>query len=276
MRHRYLLLGTLEVVGDDAAAAPDTPKVSAVLALLLLRANHVVTTSAISEELWGERVPKSASTTVQTYVYLLRRYFRSLGIPDEHSPLHTDGSGYVLRVGDDEMDVSAFEREARRGRLLADEGRWAEALDALTGAVSLWRGPALANVPAGPAVQAAVAHLDAALMRVRELQVQAQFMLGRSRDVIGELTLLAELHPLNEWVHERLVEALSRAGRRADALRALHRLRTNLGEQLGSVPSPSLHRLELDVLDARIPVSGFDGPSPSASAFDDRLSRSAS
>ena len=258
MAHRYLLLGTLEVNGDLGAVAPETPKTAAVLALLLCSANQVVSTSAIIEELWGSSAPKSATTTVQTYVYLLRKFFRAQRFTDASSPLQTHPSGYVLRAADDEMDVTSFERLTRRGRQLIDAGRPAEALEPLADALALWRGPALVSVPPSPTIQARVAHLDEAMMRARELQIQANFMLGCHREMISELALLAKLHPLNEWIHEKLIEALSRAGRRADALRTFQHLRRNLAEQLGINPSPNLHRLELDVLDARIPLQGLD------------------
>jgi DNA-binding SARP family transcriptional activator len=258
MAYRYLLLGPLEVGGDREPAAPETPKLASVLAHLVCRANQVVTTSAIIDDLWGASAPKSASATVQTYVYLLRKFFRAQGFEESASPLCTHPSGYVLRVDPNDMDTTAFDRLMRAGRSLIEAGRPTEALVSIREALSLWRGPALVNVPSSPVVQARVAHLDEALMRTRELQIQANFMLGRYREMIGELARLATLHPLNEWIYERLIEALSRAGRRADALRAFQRLRSNLAEQLGVRPSPSLHRLELDVLNARIPLQGFE------------------
>ena len=257
--HRYRLLGALEVDGRKGPVAPPTPKVAALLALLLCRTREMVSVSAIADELWGASAPRSATQTVQTYVYHLRKLLRSQGAADEAPPLATYPAGYALRVDVDELDSTSFARLVRRGQRCLEAGRPADALLPLKAAEALWRGPALANVPPSPTVQACIAYLDDALMRARELRIQAKFLLGAYRETIGDLVVLARLQPRNEWVHARLIEALSRAGRRADALRAYDQFRRRLAE-LGIDPSPPLRRLHLDVLDARLPLEGLDGP----------------
>lgn len=253
--YRYRMLGSLEVCGPQGCGSPETPKTAAVLALLLCRANHVVTSSAIAEEIWAHRAPRSASTTTQTYVYLLRKLLRHAGLGDDESgPLETHRTGYLLRVDEDALDAADFEHHVRRGRKLLEHGRAREAQQVLEHGMALWRGPALVDVPPGAAIQAHVAHLEEMRTEAQRHLIQAQFMLGRWRETIAELIVWARLHPLDEWVHHRLIEALSRAGRRADALRTFQRLRSNLSQQLGINPSPALHRLELDVLNGRVPM----------------------
>lgn len=253
--NRYRMLGALEVSGPRDSGAPDTPKTAAVLALLLCRANDVVPSSAIIEEIWAHNAPRSASTTTQTYVYLLRKLLRHAGLGgDESGPLETHGTGYLLRVEDGDLDATDFERHVQRGRGLVTQGRPREALQVLEHAMELWRGPALVDVPSGVAIQAHVAHLEEMRTQAQRLLIQAQFMLGRWRETIAELMGWARLRPLDEWVHHQLIEALSRAGRRADALRTFQRLRSNLSQQLGIPPSPALRRLELDVLNGSMPM----------------------
>ena len=77
---RFSILGPLEVVHDDRAFTPTAPRVRAVLGLLLLRANRLVSRDAILGWLWGEAPPRSAITTTQTYIYQLRRAFERAGI----------------------------------------------------------------------------------------------------------------------------------------------------------------------------------------------------
>jgi DNA-binding response OmpR family regulator len=45
------------------------------LALFVLNAGDVVSSSRLADELWSGSPPKSASTTLQTFVYQLRRRY---------------------------------------------------------------------------------------------------------------------------------------------------------------------------------------------------------
>jgi len=78
----FRILGPLEATHSGQPLTPTPPKIRSVLALLLLRANRIVSVESLIEELWGPEPPRSAVTTVQTYIYHLRRLF---GVqPDEH------------------------------------------------------------------------------------------------------------------------------------------------------------------------------------------------
>src|SRR4051794_10188965 len=70
----FKVLGQLEVIGSAGNdLTPSAPRVKSVLALLALDANRVVSTDALAEELWDDKPPRSAATTLQTYVYQIRR-----------------------------------------------------------------------------------------------------------------------------------------------------------------------------------------------------------
>jgi len=66
------VLGALAVRENGVSITPTAPKPRQVLALLALHADRVVPVTAIVKELWGDRPPRSARTTVQTYVLHLR------------------------------------------------------------------------------------------------------------------------------------------------------------------------------------------------------------
>ncbi|WP_037662490.1 winged helix-turn-helix domain-containing protein, partial [Streptomyces aurantiacus] len=66
------VLGALAVRENGISITPSAPKPRQVLALLALNADRVVPVSALSEELWGASPPRSARTTLQTYVLQLR------------------------------------------------------------------------------------------------------------------------------------------------------------------------------------------------------------
>ena len=68
---QFRILGSLEVADGDAAISLDAPKQRALLGVLLLYPNEVVSTERLIDELWGER-PPAAVKVVQTYVSQLR------------------------------------------------------------------------------------------------------------------------------------------------------------------------------------------------------------
>lgn len=243
----FRVLGPLEVVDGEEICTPTPPKVRRVLALLLLRANQVVPMEALIEELWAECPPVSAVATAQTYIYQLRKALdpRMSG----QQWLVTKPPGYLMRVANSQLDAYRFETLSRQGRLLLDEGRPADAAHLLRQALDLWNGPSLINVATGRLLESHVVHLDEQYARTLELRIHADALLGRHRELVGELRSLVATHPLNEWLHGQLIVALSRSGRRGEALRAYQQLRDVLNDQLGLDPQPQLQRLQRDVLD---------------------------
>src|SRR5690349_19401499 len=120
---QFRILGVVQMVRDGEICAPTAPKVSSVLALLLARANHVVDIDSLIAELWGTKPPRSAVATAQTYIYHLRRKFDSEEPDSGEELLQTSAPGYLLRVSDEQVDAQMFERLARDGRAMLDQGR---------------------------------------------------------------------------------------------------------------------------------------------------------
>jgi SARP family transcriptional regulator, regulator of embCAB operon len=254
-RMQFRLLGPFEIVTDDGRVHPvSTPKVCRVLALLLIRPNEIVSVSSLVQELWGDKPPRSAVTTLQTYVYHARRMFvREKLLPPERDLLVTRPPGYLVDVGEDEVDVSIFTRLAKHGRGLLEDGHVEEASKVLREALDQWNGAALANISGGSVLNGEITHLEELRIRVIELRLEAEQRLGRGRDLIPELRALVHAYPLNEWFHAQLIQALHRSGRRAEALQAYHQLRHILDEELGVLPTPEIQRLQVELLNA-----GFD------------------
>src|SRR4051794_10352317 len=129
------VLGPLELVGDTGVVDLPAGKPRALLALLLVERGRVVSADALVDRLWGERPPPTAAKIVQGYVSRLRRLLPP-GLLETRTP------GYVLRVGEGELDLARFE-SLRRGAAARGRGLGAERL---AEALALWRGPALADV----------------------------------------------------------------------------------------------------------------------------------
>ncbi|MFJ9775888.1 BTAD domain-containing putative transcriptional regulator [Kitasatospora sp. NPDC101157] len=245
---KFRVLGPLEVSHHDSSCTPSAPKVRSVLALLIMRANHVVDTTSIIEELWGEHPPRSAITTAQTYIYHLRRLFnREIGRHADELFI-TRPPGYALQIRPGQTDLDDFVRLTRKGRQLLCENRPAEAAQALQSALQLWRGPALANVSPGRLLEGSVAHLEEERVHAIQLRIEADLQLGSHRELIAELRSLVAQYPLNEWFHGKLILALSRSGRRSESLQAYQTVRHILDQELGLAPSPELQQLQHEVL----------------------------
>jgi DNA-binding SARP family transcriptional activator len=247
----FKLLGPLEVLKDDRDCAPTAPKVLQLLGMLLLQAGTAVHSDAIIEELWAGAPPRSMRTTMQTYVYQLRKSFEANRLtPDAESLLITKPPGYLLRVRPEQVDVVVFQQLRQRGRDLMRQGAYAEAAHTFRTALSLWTGSPLANVQCGPVLAAYAIELQEQWRTVQHLRLQAELESGMHRDVIGELRHLVSDNPFDEGLHALLMKALSASGRRSDALAAYRTLRAVLIEEMGVEPCAELQRIHTELLTA--------------------------
>jgi DNA-binding SARP family transcriptional activator len=208
----------------------------------MINANQVVPVDACIDELWQSQPPNSAISTLQTYVLQIRRRLRASTV-DDREVLATHNRSYQLHVPEEEFDRAAFESLVHRARAAttsADDELAASLFDA---ALGLWRGPALADIPAGPASSVYRLELEEIRFGVQEQRIESCLRLGRHDEVLGELQSLAEDHSLHENLHAQLMLALYRSGRREHAIAQFHGLRQRLLDQLGLDPVPRMQRL---------------------------------
>lgn len=239
---RYRILGPLEVYKGTELTTPTAPKTTSVLAMLLLHANHLVLAESLIEEIWSGKPPVSATTTLQTYIYQIRC---SLG----RDSIQTRPGGYLFPVCEADLDLLIFRSGVRRGQALLEVGRPDEALTELRSSLALWRGRPLPNVRTGQVLELELQHLEEERRRAAELSIEAAFAAGRHREVIGAMKQMAAADPYNEWLHARLIEALTLTGRRREALHVYDNLRKLLAEHLGLDPMRELRELERQVLE---------------------------
>jgi DNA-binding SARP family transcriptional activator len=241
----FLVLGPLRVDNGVTEITPTAPKVRQVLALLLLQPGKFIQVSEFIEELWGDNPPNSAMTTLQTYIYKLRKDVMDRWPTAE---LRTRVSGYLLNVPADSGDLLMFERLAAEGTAALGADNPARAAQLLSDALALWRGSALVDVTVGSVLSAYVTRIEEDRLRALELKIEAELQLGRHLPLISELKALTSRQPLHEKFHEYLMLALHRSGRRHEALEVYHRLRRMLIDELGLEPSASVQRLQLGLL----------------------------
>jgi DNA-binding SARP family transcriptional activator/tetratricopeptide (TPR) repeat protein len=250
---RFQALGPLRVWNGAGWSGIGAPHQRVVLAVLLTEAGRVVSTDRLMYEIWGERPPRTAAHAVQVYVQRLRRVVGA----GREGPLSTRGRGYQMLTEDGDLDTAVFDRLVDTGTRSLAEGRLEPGVAALSDALRLWQGPALADVPSGPTVAAEVDRLEQRRLTAAEARMGALLDLGHHADVVDDLRRLAERNLLRERLHGHLMVALYRCGRRSDALAAYQRARTALVTELGVEPGPYLRELQRAIL-AGAPVP--DGP----------------
>ena len=243
------ILGPLEVSRSGRAVPLGGPRQRAVLALLLLEANRVVSMDRLAEDVWGGNPPEGWATTLQTYVFHLRRALepdRAPGVTG--SVLVTRDRGYLLRVGREHLDAARFEDGFTAGRAALAAGRCDEAAETLRQALGLWRGPVLADLADYAFTRPEAARLEEVRLAALEARIDADLALGRHDALTAELERLVAEHPLRERLHGQLMLALYRCGRQADALAAYQRVRGLLAGELGIDAGEPLQRLHASVL----------------------------
>ncbi len=245
----FRVLGSLEAVAEGRSLALGAAKQRALLAVLVLNDNRIVSTERLIDALWGEEAADGAAHTVQVYVSALRKALRVPGLPAPETILVTQGQGYVLRVEPETIDLHRFERVVGEGRRALAAGEPARAADLLEEALGLWRGPPLAEFAHEAFAQPDIARIEDLRLSAVEDRIEADLDLGRQAEVIGELRSLVGDHPLRERLRGQLMLALYRSGRQTEALDVFRDGRQLLVDELGIDPSPDLQRLERAILE---------------------------
>jgi DNA-binding SARP family transcriptional activator/Tfp pilus assembly protein PilF len=238
------LLGPLLVTDGRRPVVVSAPRQRVLLAALLLSAGRVVSVDTLAEVLWDGQPPAGARAALHSAIQRLRS---TLGPPGA-ALIATRPPGYVLQLGDGELDVRQFGVLAARGQAAAGAGSWVQAADLLREALGLWRGEALADIPSAALRAREVPPLDDERLQVLGLRIDADLRLGRHREIAAELRQLVAAHPLLEHFHAQLMLALYRSGRQGDALAAYQDARRVLAGELGINPGPELQDLHQRIL----------------------------
>ncbi|MEU8381877.1 BTAD domain-containing putative transcriptional regulator [Streptosporangium sp. NPDC048865] len=240
LKLRFSVLGPVRVWRDDDEVEIGSPQQRLVLAVLLLAEGRVVGHDHLLDAIWGEERPRTAMSTLRTYISRLRS---ALGA----ETITSIGSGYALSGGI--CDLVTMEELSR-------EGRYGEAL-------GLWRGEPLAGLEGGYAEGQRV-RLRERRLAVQERRLAREVEEGRHTEVIAELTTLRGEHPDRERLSGLLMLALYRSGRQAEAIGVFTDTRELLAEELGIDPSPELADLYQRIITADPALNQKKVPSPAA------------
>jgi DNA-binding SARP family transcriptional activator len=184
----------------------------AVLAALVLGANHSVRADELAWVVWGDNPPASGYNTIQSYVSRLRRLLGSDAIVNEdHS--------YRLVADCDQLDSCRFERLVHEAReLLSDDP--AAALEASRAAIGLWRGPVLGLLGDEEFGHLEAIRLEELRLLAVEIETECELRLGQCAECASRLKALVIEYPYRERFWRLLVQALFTDGRRLEAMAA--------------------------------------------------------
>lgn len=229
-RLRVQLLGPVRAWRGEGEVALGPARSRALFAVLAL-AGRMVRRDELIDDVWGAAAPATAVGNIYTYVSGLRR---GLG----RELLVSGPTGYELRLHREDLDSGRFAGLCTQAADLREAGRLAEAVAVLDEALGLWHGEAFAGLT-GHHLELQRARLDERRLDAVELRARLRVELGDD-SVVAELAGLVRTEPLHEPLHELLVLALHRAGRRDDAVAAFHAARRVLRTELGIEPGPAL------------------------------------
>jgi DNA-binding SARP family transcriptional activator len=242
----FRILGPVEAWTGQGWAEISAAKQRSLLAALLLHPGQPVSTDTLVDEVWPDGPPAKASNLVSVYVHHLRRL---IGDP-EGRVLVTRAPGYQVVPGRAGLDSDQFARLVAAGRQALTEDEPLRAVDLLTGALELWRGRALADVPATQLMTAEADRLEESRVEALELRAEANMACGRYGEVVPELRRLIADQPLREKLWALLMRALYGAGRQAEALEVYDEARRKIADELGVDPGAELRQLYQQILSA--------------------------
>ena len=243
----FRILGPLEIVDDGRMLALRGTKRRALLTILLLHSNEVVSRERLIEDLWGADRPETAATALHGYISQLRKLVE----PDadgHHRLLVTRAPGYELRLDPGALDLKRFEHLVREGNEALTAGDPVPASAALEEALALWRGRPLAEFGDAPFAHAEILRLEELRLSALENRIEVDLELGRHGAVIAELEALVVEYPQRERLAACLMLALYRSGRQAEALEVYQRTRRALVDELGIEPGTMLQQFERAIL----------------------------
>jgi predicted ATPase/DNA-binding SARP family transcriptional activator len=237
------VLGPLRVEVDGRPVALGQ-RTRALLAALAVRRGQVVVSDLLVELVWPDQPPSDGRNALQALVSRARRALGPAGVA-----LATAGEGYLLDVSAAAVDAERFERAVldARERAGGRDGAPEVATD-LRHLLDAWRGDPYLDVIDDPAAVAAASRLTELRREAMELYAEAVLRAGGGPELIADLQGWAAEEPLRERTQQALAHALYRAGRQAEALEVLGRLRGRLRDELGLDPSPETDGLQAALL----------------------------
>jgi predicted ATPase/DNA-binding SARP family transcriptional activator len=250
---RFGVLGPLAVwTADGQEVRVPEVKVRTLLAALLVGEGRPVSADRLADVLWGDRPPGNPANTLQTKISQLRKALEDAE-PGGRSLVAFQAPGYVMKV---DVDSARFRELVGRARAVRDPRARAELL---SGALALWRGPALTEFADSSFAVPAIQRFSEERLVAWEEWAEARLALGDHHQLAAELGDLVARYPLRERLRALQLRALYSAGRQSEALASFRQVRAVLADELGLAPGPELAALHQAIL-AQDPALSVGAP----------------
>jgi len=112
--------------------------------------------------------------------------------------------GMNSQLEPEQLDLTRFARRAAEARALSEQDP-ERAASILREALTLWRGPALAEFAYEPFAQVEIGRLEELRWEALELCIDCDLAVGRG-DLVAELQALVSAQPLRERLREQLID----------------------------------------------------------------------
>ena len=263
------ILGPCELAAAGSPVPLGSLKQRMLLACLVAELNRPVPVDRLVATLWGDGPPAAVETTLRSLVSRLRRVLASIPPGDGEAPIEIIGhdAAYLLRADPGSVDAHRFEEDVAAGRRALSAGDPFEASRCFRAGLARWRGPALTELADVGHARLEANRLEEARVAALEYLADAELAGGDPAGAQATMESVVTDHPLREAAWGRLMLALYRQGRQADALRTYQRARRLLVEDLGVEPGPELRKLEQQVLAQSPELEGPAGPIHNTVAF---------
>jgi class 3 adenylate cyclase len=231
---QFSILGPIQVRTDDDVVVPiGGPKRRQVLSYLVANANRPVDLSELADAVSGASRGAPSPSAVRAHLTQLRA---ALG----PGRLERRPDGWMLRIGDGELDGATFEAALDEAKRRLADGDARAACGEIEPALADWRGSAYADAGSSAWAEAERARLESSRVDAEELLLDAQLEGGQPGDVVTRGEALIRVRPEHEGYWARLLVGLYRSGRKAEALRAYLRMRREIGHE----PSEPMSAIE--------------------------------
>lgn len=230
------ILGTVRLLRDGVEAAVGTPKMRALLAMLVINRNRAVAIDSLVDAVWNESAPPGARAGIHSYVSNLRKL-------TGRAALVSAPPGYRLTLPDGACDISRFSAEKAAGTRAAAQGDFEAAGRHLSSALAQWRGQVLEDLRGFAFADTFATALAEERLSAATSWAEAEIACGRAGSVISELEVLAAANPYREPLWAQLISAYYLTERQSEALESHRRLKTTLADELGIDPGPTIQAL---------------------------------
>lgn len=243
------VLGPLELRSQETPEEPaieiGSPRHREVLAALVVDMGYVVSTDALFDRVWaGGRGATAAN--LHAIISRLRARLRT-GAGESGLTIETIAPGYRLGGRRDAVDAVVFTDLMAASREAIAAADLLTARSHLAQALTLWRGPAYADI-ALPFAETESARLATQKLAAEELAAHVDLELGRHVELTESLPRLVREHPVHEALRGQLMLALYRSSRQVEALDVFEQGKAILLDELGLDPGPQLQHLHQQIL----------------------------